>query len=328
MIIMLIQKNISLREKVWFKTGGKSKFYSEPQNIEDLKTTLQFARKNRLPLFILGSGANVLISDKGFNGLTVKPLLSKISFKKNLVIAECGTILSDLIATTINQQLIGLEDFAGIPSTIGGAFYFHLHYFDKFISNFLHAAQIIDLNTLEIYTVPPEWFEFGYDKSKLQNKKFMLLSVTLKLKKVSKIQAAYAKGWADAIEKERKFRYPTTNTCGSFFKNFSKEEINFKISNQKITSVAYYLEKIGVKGSLKIGGAFVSHKHANMIETDSSANSKDIIKVAKLMQTMVFEKYKIVPQPECQLIGFDKYPLLLKPSNLINKNEIKLTNAN
>ena len=86
--------------------------------------------------------------------------------------------------------------------------------------------------------------------------------------------------------------------------------MNLEIDKKKIIFVAYYLDKIGVKGSLRCGNALVSHQHANMIVNLGQATSTDIITVASEMQRLVQEKFGILPQPECQLIGFKKYPLL------------------
>jgi UDP-N-acetylmuramate dehydrogenase len=73
---------------------------------------------------------------------------------------------------------------------------------------------------------------------------------------------------------------------------------------------AYYLDKIGAKGTLKVGGALVSHQHANMIVNAGNATSTDIITLARTLQEKAKELFNIVPQPECRLIGFKEYPLL------------------
>ena len=79
---------------------------------------------------------------------------------------------------------------------------------------------------------------------------------------------------------------------------------------KKLIYVAYYLDKIGIKGALNVGGARVSHQHANMLVHDGTAKSADIIALARIMQEKVRDAYGIIPQPECRLIGFKEYPLL------------------
>jgi UDP-N-acetylmuramate dehydrogenase len=79
---------------------------------------------------------------------------------------------------------------------------------------------------------------------------------------------------------------------------------------KKLIYVAYYLDKIGVKGALSCGGATVSYQHANMLVNSGNATSNDLITIACTMQQKVFDAYGITPQPECRLLGFSQYPLL------------------
>lgn len=307
---MKIKKNISLKNKNWFKTGGSSKFYCEPETINDFSDAIRFANQNNLEIFFLGKGANLLISDYGFNGLTIHPKNKKISINNNFVNAQAGVEIQDLINYSLNKNLIGLEDFSNIPGSIGGATYINIHYFDKFLSDFLINAKVINKQTGNIINVDKQWFNFGYDQSTLQEKNYYLIEATFKLKPVDDIEAAYAKGRRDEIIRYRQRQYPTQNTCGSFFRNFHENEVTISINNKKMIFIAYYLDKLGIKGNLKIGNAQVSYKHANMIETTINATSADVINLAKNIQELCIQNYGLIPKAECQFIGFDKYPLL------------------
>lgn len=144
----------------------------------------------------------------------------------------------------------------------------------------------------------------------MHKKDYFLVNATFKLICATDEQTAFAKGRKTEIIRHRSHRYPQVRTCGSFFRNFFADEVSLVIDTKKIIFVAYYLDKIGVKGALKYGNAIVSHQHANMIVNLGGATSSDIIAVAYEMQQLVYKKFGILPQPECQLIGFKKYPLL------------------
>ncbi|MBP9758204.1 UDP-N-acetylmuramate dehydrogenase [Candidatus Dojkabacteria bacterium] len=309
---MQIQENIALKDKNWFKTAGAARFYCEPETTSDFQTAINFAHEKELEVFVLGCGANLLISDEGFSGLVISTLkFNQLELgieDESLVKASAGIEIQVLINKCLEKNLIGLEDFSGIPGTVGGSAYINIHYFDKFLSDFIVGATVLDKQTGDIEEVDKEWFEYGYDSSKLMNGKYLLLDLTLKLNKTDAIETAYAKGRSDEIIRQRNSRYPIKNTCGSFFRNFLSEEVNFETNGSKILNVAYYLDKIGVKGDLKVGNAVVSARHANMIETSEGATSSDVINLAVKMQELVKEKYGIVPQPECQLIGFNTNP--------------------
>jgi UDP-N-acetylmuramate dehydrogenase len=85
--------------------------------------------------------------------------------------------------------------------------------------------------------------------------------------------------------------------------------VQHEVNGRKAIWVAYYLDKIGVKGELRVGDAMVSHQHANMIVNCGSATSSDIIGVATRMQELVRDEFGIIPQPECRFVGFKEYPL-------------------
>lgn len=305
-----IQKNISLKNKSWFQTGGNAEFYCTPTTIDEFKSAILFAEKNSLEIFILGKGANILISDEGFNGLVIHPQLLDMEYhvkdNQHLVTAGSGTDFEDLINYCLKHQLSGLEEFSGIPSTVGGATYINLHYYEFLLQDFFVEGIIINKETGEIKTVQNEWFNFGYDQSTLQKKEWFLISATFKLHPVSEEEAAFARGRSVEIKRHRYKRYPHTHTCGSFFRNFSPEEV--KNTSKKLIYVAYYLDKLGLKGELAFGDAIISHQHANMIINRGSATTTDILNLTLDMQRRVQETFGITPQPECQLIGFTKNP--------------------
>lgn len=308
-----IKTNVLLRDKNWFQTGGRSHFFCEPTTSYEFQQALVYAYKQNIDIFILGQGANILVSDNGFNGLIIRPQITSIEKKSQenniFVTAGTGVLMHDLINYCLENNIVGLEEFSGIPGTIGGSVYINLHYFSFLLAQFLVHAQVINKHTGIIKTVDTNWFDFGYNYSKLHQHNNYLISATFKLKQASPFETAYAKGRRDEIIRHRTARYPSTHTCGSFFRNFYEHEVSQEINKKKIIFIAYYLDKIGVKGQLCIGNALVSHQHANMIINNGNATSSDILQVARTMQDLVKKEFGMIPQPECQLIGFTKNPL-------------------
>ena len=90
---------------------------------------------------------------------------------------------------------------------------------------------------------------------------------------------------------------------------FMTNEVTIESNGKKMIFVAYYLDKIGVKGALSVGDAIVSYQHANMLVNRGNATTQDIITLARTMQELVHKEFGIIPQPECRLIGFKEYPL-------------------
>ncbi len=310
----LIQTNVPLKDKNWFNTGGSARYFAQPQTAQEFQYAVEYASQKELPIFILGKGANILISDEGFDGLVIQPQLNEISILPSqehiLVKAGAGASMHDLILFCLDHSIIGLEEFSGIPGTVGGSLYINLHYYEFLLEQFLFNATVLDKKTNQYSTIAPDWFAFGYNKSKLQEEQFYLVDATFILKKATDLETAFARGRRKEIIRHREKRYPAKNTCGSFFRNFLDHEVTLVSNNKKIIYVAYYLDKIGVKGHLRIGNAIVSHQHANMIVNQGNATSTDIITLARTMQELVYKEFGVLPQPECRLIGFAKNPLL------------------
>ncbi len=309
----LIIPSVSLADKNWFKTGGSAAYFAEPQTAEEFQLALNTARAHGLPVCLIGEGANMLISDSGIEGLVIKPQLKNISGlmideEHALVTAGAGVSFSELIAWCLDTHLIGLEEFSGIPGSIGGAVFINIHYFEFLLGQFMTGGQVIEKSTGKLLTVDQSWFQFGYNTSLLHEGNHYLVSATFKLKRVDREAAAYAKGRSHEMIRHRAKRYPTSHTCGSFFRNFTEKEVAH--TSKKLIFVAYYLDKLGIKGELAIGGAQVSHQHANMIVNRGSATTNDIITLARTMQKLVYDEFGMIPQPECRLMGFNEYPLL------------------
>lgn len=312
---LFIHNNVPLADKNWFRTGGNARFYCEPSTTNQMIEAIAWAQKNSLPIFMLGQGANILISDDGYNGLVVHPVHQKIEIisateTSALVKAGAGVIVANLINFCLENQLSGLEEFSGIPGTVGGSVFINIHFFQYLLSDYLVQATVINKLTGETLVVDRTWFNFGYDYSKLHEGNFYLADATFRLKKITARDAAYGQGRRDEMIRYRGWRYPRARTCGSFFRNFHDHEVTITSQGKKMIYIAYYFDKLGFKGELSYGGAIVSHLHANMIVTQENAKSNDVIMLARKMQEMTFKEFGILPQAECQFIGFKDNPLL------------------
>lgn len=308
---MKIEQNIPLKDKNWFCTGGAAKFYCEPGSEFEFVEAVNFAREKNQDIFVLGLGANVLVSDDGFDGLLIRPVLNQVDvLNDGLVRAGAGVKIQDMIDFCLDHKLLGLEEFSGIPGTVGGSVFINIHYLTHFLADFLVEARVVDRLSGKVFDVDKSWFNFGYDESRLFDGNHFLVNATFKLKPGTELEAAYCKGRSDETIRHRNRRYPMSNTCGSFFRNFHENEVPFLINGKKILFIAYYLDKLGIKGELSEGLATVSHQHVNMIVSREGATSLDIINLARKMQKMVQERFGILPVAECQFIGFKRPPLI------------------
>lgn len=325
---MIIQENIVLDSYTWFGVGGAARYFCAPVQEEEFTEACAFAREHSIPLHILGGGANVLISDSGVDGVVVHPGHTKIEVAPCpndsaycLITAGAGAEMQAVIDTALSAHAIGLEVFSGIPGTVGGAVYINLHYFEAFLADFFVQGTVIDSKTGEVTVRDAAWFCFGYDTSIVQEKKVIVYDATFRVRKGTAEETAYARGRRDEIIRQRQRRYPKERTCGSFFQNCTKDAPYLHhIQGTPVRSIAWYLDRLGIKGTLAENGARVSVQHANMFVTEETATARDVIRLACRIQQMMQEHFGFMPQPECQFIGFSDYPLLDKKREFSAEN--------
>jgi UDP-N-acetylmuramate dehydrogenase len=274
-----LQHDVPLGPLTTYRIGGPADAFVEVHTKEELATAVRAARAGAMPWFLLGTGANILIGDRGFRGLVIHNCASHVRIDGACMTAESGATIADLIDRSIQSGLSGLEHFAGIPSSVGGAIWQNLHFLapDRietlFIEAIVESAEILDANN-ERRVVDRDYFQFGYDDSRLHHEEIVVLDVTFALtpKPAAEIvhQARENLRW----RAERQPPVEEFPSCGSVF--------------QKIAGVGAgrLIDQVGLKGH-RIGGAQISPKHANFLVNTGGATARDVLDLAALAQQAV-----------------------------------------
>jgi len=324
---MNIQKNIPLVQYTTFKIGGAAKFFCEAKDEDDIIKALKFAQENKLPVFILGGGSNVLVSDKGFDGLVIKILNTRYNIQDTKIECGAGCPLSKIVNESIKSSLTGLEWAAGIPGTVGGAVRGNAGAFGATMGDAIESVRVLDItNFSKARLFPSRSLASGIPQSQAflsrdckfeyrnsffkQNPNLIILSVKLKLKKGDKAESE--KKIKEILAKRKEKQPMDFPSPGSFFKNpaikdkdlIKRFEINTgqKIKDDK-TPAGYLIDQLDLRGK-KIGGAMVSEKHANFIVNTGNATAENVIALAAIIKTKVRNKFGIQLQEEVQMVGF------------------------
>ncbi len=312
-----IQENVILAPHTTFKIGGEARFFVEVGNEEELVDALKYAKENDLEHFILGGGSNILVSDKGFDGIVIHMkheicLFAEETGGAERTEVECGAsvAISKLVIESVKNGLSGLEWAIGIPGTIGGATVINAGCFGGEIKDLIKNVRALNKENLEIQEYSNEECNFSYRSSVFKNRKdLVVLSVVLHLKEG--LPEECEQKMKDIIRK-RNQQQPHGLSAGSFFKKVSVEDKKIlrmfeqdsgsKFEGNKI-SAGWFIDKIGLKGK-KIGGAQVSEKHANFIINTGNATAEDVIILSSLIKQKVRTKFGVQLQEEIQLVGF------------------------
>ena len=287
-----ILRDIPMFMHTTFKTGGKADFYAVPECYEDIIKLLNFAEMYSVPVFILGGGANILVSDKGIRGLVIDMKdISKISFNNNRCSAQAGFSVSDLAKAAAENDLSGLDFIYGMPGSVGGAVWMNARCYDVSISDILISVDYLD-NNLEIKSLKDTDLtkNFSYKHSPFQNSSNVILSATFKLEKGNK-KSIWNKMEQHKNDRENKghYKYPS---AGSVFKNnraFGKP-------------TGAIIDSLGLKGYSR-GEAEIAKFHGNIIVNKGHARSEDIRNIINYTQKEVDKKLGLKLEPEIQFIG-------------------------
>lgn len=285
-----ILTNEDMKNHTTFKTGGKADFFIIPQSIDDLITIKKHSLKYSIPLFILGEGANLLVSDKGIEGMTVDMTHVKgHEREESCLITEAGMSVNEACEIARNMCLSGLEFIYGMPGTVGGALWMNARCYGSEIADILAWAEYIDEegNIQRLKMDPDQW---AYKISPFQKRDLIITKACFRLKDGDKeqISTLMDKNHKDRFGKGH-FNYPC---AGSVFKN-NRE---FGAPSGKI------IDDAGLRGTAR-GDALISDYHANIIINKGEARSEDIKALIDLVQSEVKKKFGYDLEPEVLLVG-------------------------
>ena len=271
-------KKKNLANYTTYKIGGISKLFLSPKTIKDTENIFKAAIEEKIKIFVLGGGSNLLINDEGEIDFPIiyTGNLNKVEVHNHQITAECGTNFEALCQCAMQNELSGLEFIYGLPGTLGGAIWMNARCFGNEISEILDQVVFINENGKTICK-KFERNEFSYKVSPFQNKNIIILKATLNLIKGNKnqIEKIMKQNKQKRIDKGH-YLFPSS---GSTFKNNK----NFLKPTGKI------IEECNLKG-LKIGGASVSQYHGNFIINNNNASSKDIKTLIKEVKNEVKKK--------------------------------------
>jgi UDP-N-acetylmuramate dehydrogenase len=296
-----MQENASLKRYTAARIGGEADALIAVESTEELAQVTRYCWEQSISFTILGSGSNVLVSDRGVRGVVVLNRAKRVSFNNHAqpanVWCESGVNFGALARQAALEGYSGLEWAGGIPGTVGGAVVGNAGAHGADMSGSLLMANILHLNPIsgeaEHEILQEEWpvekLEYGYRSSSLKRQtcKAVVLSATMKLSQSTPaaIQAAM-----ENYAEMRHNSQPSGASLGSIFKNPPGDY------------AGRLIEAAGLKGT-KMGQVEISPKHANFFINQDSATASDYAGLIRLVQTKVMDQFGISLELEIELLG-------------------------
>lgn len=293
-----LERDAPLARHTTFRIGGPADLLYTAITAADLAAAVAAAREAGLPHVVLGHGANVLVGDRGFRGLVI---LNRAGARRwsadGHLWAESGAAVHDLIADAVDRGWSGLEHFAGIPGSVGGALRQNLHFLSPaprrertvFIAEVFETCEILT-PAGDRTTVGPDYVRFGYDDSVFHHRGDVALAATFRLRPAD--AATMRRVVAENLA-WRARRHPPLDvypSAGSVFRKAGD------------LGAGRLIERCGLKGR-RVGDARISEYHANIIVNLGRATAADVRTLMEIAQGEVERRFGVRLAPELELVG-------------------------
>jgi UDP-N-acetylmuramate dehydrogenase len=297
-----VGRDVALAPFTTFRVGGPADVLVEPRSAGELVSALESARRHGVPVTMLGGGSNVLIADEGVRGLVLRPRGGDIAEEgTGRVRADASITINGLVRWTIGRGLAGLESWAGTPGTVGGGVYGNAHWGGRLLSEMLLSLRLWTPGA-GVADVPASEMEFGYDRSRLQRTREVLVSALFVvepgdpagLRAVARESLAY-----------RKRTQPLdAASAGCIFQNPSPED---PVPPGLPRSAGALIDRAGLKGA-RVGGAQVSPTHGNFIVNARGASARDVRQLIEQCRAAVRAQFGVVLRDEIVYLGVTGTP--------------------
>jgi UDP-N-acetylmuramoylalanine--D-glutamate ligase len=326
----------TFKDLTTLRIGGKIKYYKEAENSQELIDAVDFANDKRLPIFVIGEGSDILVSEKDFDGVVIKYIGQKLEHTDGLVTAEAGLTWDSLVSWAVSHNLQGIECLSGIPGTVGASVIQNIGAYGQEVKDTFAKLKAYDTRNGEFVEFSNKDCLFSYRESIFKKpanwQKYVITQVTFKLQKRGGPAVKYEsldiylkknnlvnptlQEVRDAVIAIRKTKFEdpkVVGNAGSFFKNpvVDEKKLNslavkypdIKHFGPKI-SAGWLIEKAGWKGKVH-GNAGVSPKHALvLINKTGKATADEIFNLSEKIISDVGKKFGIKLEREVQLINF------------------------
>lgn len=288
-----IRRDEPLNKHTTFRLGGPADFLLKVADRQELSGVLSLASREGLPVYILGNGSNLLVSDDGVRGLVLvlEGEFNQYTVDGTIVRAGGGYNLPKLATQVMKMGLGGIEFACAIPGTVGAGLMINAGAHGGDLSQVVTEATVVwgDGRTERL---APEQIGFGYRTSRLQSTSAIVVEVVMALH--PRGHEEMQKAMQHHLERRRSTQPLQLPNAGSIFMNPPGDY------------AGRLIEQCDLKG-LREGGAQVSEKHANFIVNLGNASAKDVLILMDRVRRTVEERFGVRLEAEVKIWGHNPY---------------------
>lgn len=336
-----MEENELLAKYTTFRIGGPARYFFIAKNSDDVVKAVRTAIEAGVQWTLLGGGANTLVSDNGFDGLVIKMENRGLFINEGLARAEAGVPLLFLAQETIKKSWKGLEFYATIPGSVGGAIRGNAGAFGRETKDVMLRARVLQIlsrpdlpSEVGPHNIEEKWFsneecQFAYRDSAFKkdrdattgHNQFVILEGEFRLEKGDEKEST--KYMREILAKKAATQTLESPSAGCVFANVEfvpgtydlkdpkrgnptdafKREVPKEMIDRGVVPAGWMIDNLGFKGKT-MGGAKVSEKHGNFIVNTKKAKATDIVMLLSFLKQQVRDQFGVQLQEEIQMIGF------------------------
>ena len=316
---MLLREQVPLAAYTTFGIGGPARWFVESTDEDSIVEAVLFARERGIPLFVLGGGSNLLVSDVGFPGLVLRVALTGIDQQEDLFRVAAGEDWDRFVSLAVDRGYGGIECLAGIPGTVGGTPVQNVGAYGQEVSGTIVSVRVLDLHTMTFAELPAVACGFAYRRSIFNSTQRGQFIVT---------RVDYTPSLAEAAAAVREIRHakgmllgagePDCRSAGSFFKNPVVSQAQYDdLAAQSSSPVpcfaatrgfvkipaAWLVEHAGFQKGFAMGAAGISSRHTLALINRGGATAAEILDLRDVIVATVEERFGIRLEQEPVWLG-------------------------
>lgn len=282
----IVRRDVDLSSRTWFGIGGPAEYFVEPETREQLTEVVKRCRDNDIPMYVLGSGANLLVADTGVRGAVIHlagGTFGEVMVGENIVDAGAAADMGKLILRCVREGVSGLEPLTGIPGSIGGCVKMNAGGAFGDIGSVVESVTVMDEDGAVFERFRAD-LAFGYRSTNITSKFILGARFATTEDEPNRILRQVKQIWI-----YKKNTQPlAAGSAGCIFKN------------PRGMSAGALIDKAGLKGR-RVGGAMISEKHANFILADKSATAFDVLKLIDMVRDSVAGEFGVHLEKEIEV---------------------------
>lgn len=281
-----VRANVPARDYTSFRIGGPMAWFAEPSGEDELSELIYIAKREGIPVNVIGNGSNLLVSDEGVDELFIRIAdnMADFSISDNILTCGAGALLSTVARASVSASLMGLEWAAGIPGTVGGGCAMNAGAYGGEIRQVLRKVTVLEDGVVKTKTVGRN--ELGYRRSSYAWPGAVVIGAVMELQPDDGGARERMNDYNARRRAKQPLEYPS---AGSTFK---RPEGYF---------AGALIEQAGLKGCAR-GGAMVSPKHAGFIVNTGGATFSDVVSLIEHVRCEVYDRFGVMLEPEVKII--------------------------